>query len=146
MSDNWGGEASRAVADGFIPGAKIKRVRHGSCGNIKEECIYTISKITSNIGSFCNVYVKEEPSVAHLMNFDLVEIINEDTKEKQGEATMNEFIARLFPKTEDAVLVYKYFSAKINSKYDEIIAVGREQAILAAAKEMKAAEELANKK
>ena len=51
---------------------------------------------------------------------------------------INRWITNKFPKTEDAVLIQKWFGSELNTSFHQVLAEGKESLLLARAKQLQA--------
>lgn len=56
---------------------------------------------------------------------------------------INEWIIAKFPKTEDAILVQKWFGTDLNSFFHQVVAEGKKEGLLAMAKKQEGEEKKA---
>ena len=71
-------------------------------------------------------------------NYKLRRLAKSSRKPKKEEEQVNKAIIKLFPKTEEAVLVDRHLSSNVNERVGQIIFAGKEKDLLAVAQELEA--------
>ena len=139
----------KACGSKFHVGDRVRCIGDGGSGaGWKKDLVYTITKVKEGhnrrhvyFGGYCGAGCHDE-DIELLCRSEVVpDITTGVSKQKTKEdSKMNSNIIKLFPKTEDAVLVNSYFGESMTDLMG-ILAQGREKEILAFCKEKEAEKE-----